>query len=514
MVDRADVVVIGAGLGGLAAAVAAAGRGRHVVVLEQGENPGGYATCFQRGPYRFDASLHALNGLAPGGGLDGLYRQLGISERLHLDRLDPLYLVRFPGTDIVAHADRFRYESEVIGRFPDQAQGIRALLDEQVTAHSDARRMSEDQAASRNVAGEEIMTVYPALARLSGETAEQTMARYVTDPDARAVLGVLWVYLGLPPSRLSSLLYANAVVSYHDFGGWYPQGSAAAISRALVDSLHQRGGEIRFGQRVTTIELSDLHVTAVTTEAGLRVETASVISDANAPATMLDMVGREHLPADYVARLEAPTPSYTTVNVYLGLDRDVFAENGLPHEVFIFPSYDHDANEQAALAGDWDHAGIAITDYTRVDAGCAPPGHAAVVVGAVASWDYEDTWGTGGQVSGYHTNPGYLAIKDKVAERLIAAADTHVPGLGSAIRHREVSTPLTNWAYTANPRGAIEGYENTSQNSGLGWLPQRTPIQNLFLAGAWTNGGGQNPAIQSGVSAATLALRAAPAPAI
>lgn len=513
MVDHVDVVVIGAGLGGLAAAVAAAGRGRHVVVLEQGENSGGYATGFQRGPYRFDASLHALNGLAPGGGHDRLYRELGITERLHLERLDPLYLARFPSMEIVAHADRFRYESGVIERFPYQAQGVRALLDEQVAAHADARRLSEDLAAGRNVPGEDFMTVYPAVARLSGETTEQTMARYVTDPDARAVLGALWGYLGLPPSRLSSLLYANAVVSYHDYGGWYPQGGAAAISRALVDSLHQRGGEIRFGQRVVTIELSDRLVTSVTTEVGLRVETDSVISDANAPATMLDMVGREHLPADYVARLEAPTPSYTMVNVYLGLDRDVFAEQGLPHEVFVFSGYDHDANEQAALAGDWDHAGITITDYTRVDTGCAPTGHSAVVLSAVAFWGYEDTWGTGGDLSQYHVNPRYLAIKDKVAERLIAVAEPHLPGLESAIRHREVSTPLTNWAYTANPHGAIEGYENTPENSGLGWLPQPTPIRNLFLAGAWTNGGGQNPAMRSGVSAAALALRATPAPA-
>lgn len=513
MVDRADVVVIGAGLGGLAAAVAVAGQGRHVVVLEQGENPGGYAAAFQRGPYRFDASLHALNGLAPGGGMDGAYRELGISERLYMERLDPLYMARFPGMDIIAHADRFRYESEVIRRFPDQAPGIRAVLDQQVAAHADLRRMSEDLAAGRKVALDQFPAAYPSLARLSGETAEQTMARHVTDAKTRAVLGALWVYLGLPPSRLSSLLHANAVASYHDYGGWYPHGGGAALSRALVDSLHHRGGEIRFGQRVTTIELSDRHATAVTTEAGLRVDTDTVISNANAPATMLDMVGRGHLPADYVGRLEAPAPSYTTVSVYLGLDRDVFAEQTLPHELFVFPDFDHDANEKTALAGQWNRAGIVLTDYTRVDPGCAPAGDGVVVVTSVASWDYEDTWGTGGDVSRYHTNPRYLAVKEKVADGLTAAAERYVPGLEAAIRHREVSTPLTNWAYTTNPRGAIEGYENTPANTGLGWLPQRTPIRNLFLAGAWTNGGGQNPALQSGVSAAALALRAAPAPA-
>ena len=81
MAERVDAVVIGGGLGGLAAGVTLGGNGRKVVVLEQHTVPGGYAQCFQRGPYRFDVSLHALNGLAPGGGVDRLYRELGIWGR-------------------------------------------------------------------------------------------------------------------------------------------------------------------------------------------------------------------------------------------------------------------------------------------------------------------------------------------------------------------------------------------------------------------------------------------------
>ena len=79
---------------------------------------------------------------------------------------------------------------------------------------------------------------------------------------------------------------------------------------------------------------------------------------------------------------------------------------------------------------------------------------------------------------------------------------TSCPDWPDAIRYREASTPLTNFHYTRNPRGAIEGYENTPANSGLGWLPHETPITNLFLAGAWTNSGGMNPAISSGMEAA------------
>jgi prolycopene isomerase len=279
------------------------------------------------------------------------------------------------------------------------------------------------------------------------------------------------------------------------------------MSRALERVLRERGGDIRYGERVNDVVIDDGRATGVRTSSGLDVTADLVISNASAPTTMLELVGREHLPADYVDRVERPKPSYTTFAVYLGLSRDVFAEHGLPHEVFVYDGYDQDAIWTASLRGDWSRANLVISDYTQVDPGCAPPGWAAVVITAVAPWDYEDVWGTGGDLTHYHGNPRYLERKERVANLLVARADDHVPGLVAAMHLVEASSPLTNFEYTRNPLGAIEGYENTPDNSGLGWLPAETPIANLLLAGAWTNSGGQIPALASGVHAARLALR-------
>ena len=511
MVERVDAVIIGAGLGGLTAGVMLAGQGRMVVVLEQHTVPGGYAQCFQRGPYRFDASLHALNGLAPGGGVDHLYRELGIWDRLRLHRLDPLYQLRLPDRLVTAHADWYRYESELIGHFPAEAAGIRAYLDEAFAAYRDSRRMAEDQAADRMPALPEFPARYPALTRISGETWEQMMARHVADARVRSVLAALWGYFGLPPSRCAALGGAVATCSYQEHGGWYPEGGSGALSNALAQVLRERGGQIRYGAPAAGMELSHERAVAVTTSDGQRLEAEVFISNASAPATMLEMVGRGHLPGDYAARVAGPVPSYTIFNVYLGLNRDVFAERGLPHELFLAGSHFADESWQAAHRGDWAKASVGVTDYTQVDPGCAPHGHAAVVLATEATWDYQDTWGTGGDLTDYQQNPRYLQAKQQLADTLIARADAAVPGLADAIEVQEASTPLTNFRYTRNPRGAIEGYENTPENSGLGWLPQQTPIRNLFLAGAWTNTGGQNPAIGSGVAAARLALQPDPA---
>ncbi len=507
MAEHVDVVVIGAGLGGLAAAVTAAGQGKRTLVLEQAGMPGGYAVCFQRGPYRFDASLRALDSLAPGGGSDAILRELGVWDRLRLRRLDPLYVTRGPNGDLVAHADLFRYESELIRRFPDQMAGIRSYLNEAWEALRDGRRLGEDQKAGRKVAPAEFMTRYPALARVGMETWEQTLTRHVSDPRAREALSALWGYFTLPPSRLSGLIGVLGSMTYHLFGGWYPEGGSGTLSHALEQALHERGGEIRYSQRVTGVEIKNGIVTAVSTAEGLRVETEAVISNASAPTTMLEFVGRERLPADYVARVEKPAVSSASFSVYLGLNRDVFKEQGLPHEVFL-AERDHDATWQASQSGDWEHAGLSMTDYTSVDPTCAPPGSAVVIITALAGWDCENVWGTGGDLTDYHQNPRYLEIKERVADTLVARAARYAPGLADAIQYREVSTPLSNFSYTRNPRGAIEGYENSPENSGMGWLPQTTPIHNLFLADGWTNTGGQTAAMMSGISAARLALEA------
>jgi prolycopene isomerase len=510
MAEHVDAVVVGGGLGGLAAAVTLAGQGRKTVVLEQHTLPGGYASSFQRGPYRFDTALHALNGLSPGGGVDRLYRELGIWDRLRLHRLDPLYILRGDSREVVAHADLFQYESELIKNFPDEATGIRTYLDEVLAVYRDTRRLEVDQAAGRPPTLQDLTIRYPNLVQVSSETWDRMMSRHVEDPQARSALGALWGYVGLPPSRCAALVGAAATASYHEHGGWYPAGGAQAVSGALAQVLRERGGEIRYGQLVTGFDLHGDRAAAVTTHEGLRLEADVFVSNASAPTTMLDLVGRGRLEAEYLDKVERPTPSYTTFAVYLGLDRDLFAEHGLGHELFVDPALDADEAWQAAQRGDWARTALSVTDYTHVDPGCAPVGHAVAVLTTVAPWDHADVWGTGGNLVDYHDNPRYLELKERAADALVARAAEVVPGLVDAIRHREASTPLTNYHYTRNPRVAIEGYENSPLNTGLGWLPHETPVTNLLLAGAWTSSGGMNAAMASGRAAARRALQGAP----
>lgn len=270
------------------------------------------------------------------------------------------------------------------------------------------------------------------------------------------------------------------------------------MSRAIERTLKKFGGEIRYRQTVTRIEVRDGRAAAVETQSGLRVEADVIISNANSPDTLLKFVGREHLPAEYVRGIEESKPSISNFVIYLGLDRDLRADGWNHHELFVSGEYDLDGNYQAALDGDFSRTALSLTYYNVADPECAPEGGSILNIFSLADWNTHNQWGTGGNMENYNDNPRYQELKNAAAEVLLDRVEKIIPGLRKSIKYMEVGTPLTNWRYTLNTGGAIYGTEQSVGNTYMNRLSARTPIPNLFLVGAWTFGGGMSAAMLSG----------------
>lgn len=508
MTERYDAVVIGAGLGGLSAAGYLAQASKRVLVLEHHSVPGGYAHEFRRGRFRFEVSLHALDGAAPGGWAYSVLKDLGVLDRLTFHRLDPFYTACYPDHEITAHADPIRYEAELVGLFPRQADGIRHLFDRMLRVFLETRRYLAENEAGRQVPMLDVPARFPAMLEAMGQSWLEFMQGDIEDPRLHAVLSTLWEYYGLPPSQLNAAAFILPWVSYHYFGAFYPQGGSMALSRALEDCIRTAGGEIRYRQTVAGIEVKDGRVAAVETEKGLRVESELVISNASPTDTCLKMIDPALLPPEYRQRIEAAVPSLSNLVVYLGLSPD-FDPSPFPHyERFLPGGYDLEAAHARILQGDFAHADLGLTLHSRVDPACAPDGAHILSVFTLAPYAHADVWGTGGNLDHYSAQPRYLQTKQEAGETLLSRVETILPGVRESIQHIEIGTPLTNIRYSRNPAGAIYGSEQSVENMYTGRLGAATPFPNLFLTGAWVFGGGMSAALLSGRDAARQALTA------
>jgi all-trans-retinol 13,14-reductase len=492
-----DAVIIGAGLGGLSCGAAFARQGFRPLVIEKHTKPGGYATTFARpGGFVFDASLHSTTVSARNGVFDlipGFPEIKGIEFVPHRT----LYRAIYPDFEIrVPDRDLKGYIGDLVARFPEEKAGIEGLFADMKGLLSDINRYS---AAGGKVDMSRFFQDYPFLAKTFGKSWGDMVDARIVNPKLKAVVSALSGYFGLPPSKLSPYYYALPTIGYLENGGFYPIGKSQKISDAFAEFIGGHGGKVMLRTRVDKILVKDGAAYGVRTTDGREFTGRIVVSNANAPDTFKKFLDEPDLLKTTLARMEKLSISLSSFQVFLGLKKDLIRELGLTDtEIFYSPGYDLDAAHAAEVRGDFTDPGFAVTLYDNLYKGYSPEGKNTITVMTLQGfgpWEKYEADYFAGKKDAYH------AEKLRMADILIDRAEKILlPGLRKAIEVRDAATPLTNVRYTANPRGAIYGWDQTLDNAGPSRFPQRTPLKNLYLAGAWTfPGGGYGACIPSGL---------------
>ena len=279
-----SVVVVGAGLGGLSAALHLAGAGRRVTVLEQSDGPGGRAGIHQEAGYTFDTGPTVLT--APHI-LDSTLAAVGESLEcwLRLHRLDPAYRARFAdGSVLNVHADPEAMVEEISQVCSaDDAAGYRRLIAylRELYAVETPHFIDRNLDSPRQLVGAPLVRLVRmgAFRRLAPK-----IATFVRDERLRRIFSFQAMYAGLAPA---DALAIYAVITYLDCvaGVYFPDGGMHGIPRALASAGEKHGVAVRYGAQVSRIEIVNGRARAVHTTSGERIVADVVVVNGDPAVT-------------------------------------------------------------------------------------------------------------------------------------------------------------------------------------------------------------------------------------
>ncbi|EFC83798.1 phytoene desaturase family protein [Parafrankia sp. EUN1f] len=290
------VVIVGAGLGGLSAALRLTGAGRRVTVLEREDSPGGRAGSLRLGGYRFDTGPTVLT--MPeliADAFDSVGEDL--DRWLTLRRLDPMYRARFAdGSVLDVRADPADTEQGVRDLCgPAEAAGFRRFTDFATRMFRAEMRDFIDAQVDSPLA-----LLRPSLARVAAlggfRRLDTVVGRYLRDPRTRRLFSFQAMYAGLDPHRALALY---AVISYMDSvaGVYHVDGGPHAVATAMADAAARHGAVFRYGSEVSRVEVRGGRAVAVHTADGERVPADVVILNPDLPVAYRDLLPPSVAPA-------------------------------------------------------------------------------------------------------------------------------------------------------------------------------------------------------------------------
>jgi all-trans-retinol 13,14-reductase len=491
-----DVVVIGSGMGGLAAArtIAQFGGGR-VLVLEQHYTLGGMTHEFSRaGRYRFGTGVHYVSADA------GPFLDFMTDGRVQLQPLpDDFDVLHFPGFDFAVPSHRERFQSRLTEQFPGEARAI--------DRYFGAVRRAVAGLAARNVVASLPAPLrglgLPIVERLSPATyrpLRDEIDRRFRDPRLRAILTARWGLYGTPPASSAFGYHAAVPTTFFMNGTAHPVGGPKAINEITLEILGRQGVELRARQRVRRIVVERGRVSGVDVEDGVtgdryHVRTATVVSAAGVRNTYA-LLGPALRPRWARALAELPRES-SAIMLFLGLDRSpaVFGPRGENH--WFMPDLDDRDSVRRSLGN-----GVLYVSFASLNNPAARfhTVEALELVNPSAFDEWRDT-------TGDERPDAYRRLKEELTERLLTRLEQRWPGLRDSVAFAELATPLSFETYQRSVRGSFYGLAATPERLRSPLAGPRTPVQGLFVAGQDAWGPGVVGALAGGLMAATAVLR-------
>ncbi|NNK65440.1 MAG: phytoene desaturase [Rhodobacteraceae bacterium] len=496
---RAHAVVIGAGMGGLSAAMRLGAKGYRVTVLDRLDSPGGRGSAIWQDGHRFDLGPtivtvpHVFEELWAACGRD-------FHQAVDLRPMDPFYEVRWPdGSNFKACGDTDRMIAEVARLSPRDVKGYKRFLRD-----SEERYRIGFEGLGRKSMHRlwDTLKVLPTFARLRADRSILGHAKArVRDPRLRMALSFHPLFIGGDPAHVTSMY---ALVSYleKEFGVHYAIGGVAAIAGAMVDVIADQGGLMRYGAEVDEILVENGRAAGVRLADGERLEADVVVSNADAGHTYQRLLKSQPKRRWTDAKLKRQRWSMGLYVWYFGTKGTANDWPDLGHHTILNgPGYDgllHDIFMKGRLAEDMS---LYIHRPGVTDPTAAPKG--------------DDTFYVLSPVPHLgHANPVDWAREEAIYRKKVAAVlEGVMPGFEDKITTELTFTPETFRDRYLSPHGV--GFSIEPRILQSAWFRPHNvseELPGLYLAGAGTHPGAGLPGVVC--SAEVLAKLVPDAPAV
>lgn len=464
--SKYDVIVIGAGLGGLECAYMLSKVGKSVLVLEADALIGGCLQTFRRAGHTFDTGFHYVGGLDEGQMLRRLFDYFGLMS-LPWKKMDEACFdeVTLPSGSYPFAQGYDRFRETLTERFPNQKENLKEYVNllKQVgdnITHSLAPHTADE--------------VYQQ--SLFARSAYGFLTDTITDPTLVDVLSGSSMKMELCAAKLPLYVFAQINSTFIQ-SAYRIAGGGMQIAESLRKSIEAMGGKVMRNSKVTAIEGESGRATAVVINDGdARIEADTFISDIHPAATIRLLQASGLVRKIYQKRITSLENTFGMLTVNIALKPGTMRY--LNRNLFIYKESGvwqlHEKLGQGVQA-------LMISFMPPADGGEYATG---IDLLTPMKWDEVSKW--------FGTKVGcrgdeYERIKERMASECIALAETKLPGLSDSIEGKWVSTPLTYADYTGTERGSAYGIRKDYSSPMLTVLTPKTPAENVFLTGQSLN---------------------------
>ena len=367
-----SVIVIGAGIGGIATAAHLARRGLRVTVIEKNEWPGGRCDHFAREGHHFNTGPTLLI-------MPHVYEQefaaLGVTlrERLDLRRVDPTYhLVFDDGSQLALTSDLERMCEQLEAIEPGSFQGFLRYLGEGFRHYN----VAMDQLVERDFRNASDFFTFrnaPLLFTLNPLARHyHHMGMYFKEPRLKAAFTFQDVYMGLSPFEAPSTFSMMASTELAH-GVWYPIGGMYQVTLALMEVARQAGVEFAFHAPVTRIDIVEGRARGVTLADGRRLHADIVVANADLPY-VYERLLPDGAMGDQFKRKQF---SSSAISFFWGVDK-TYPDLNL-HTLFLADEYQKNFESISGLRELPENPSLYVHAPARLDPAAAPEGHDTLI---------------------------------------------------------------------------------------------------------------------------------------